>query len=251
MTDQPTDMSVNPVAMQDPALDEAAGQTTPEFHVGLTMAGAVSAGAYSAGAFDFLIEALSEWEKEKQQDRDVHVNPADRVVPDHDVFISVIAGASAGGITGSVGMISLAGGIDHRQDTIDNNQNESFSQSWQVSYTLPELYETWVKSPKLLHENSGDDKALLCHNDLSAETFQSEENVSLFSLLDSSVLTEIAHKSLRSAAKRRKALANKPNLSFPDQADPSVSDFDQSGWCALQNPVFWQSKWRALHGFAW
>ena len=30
------------------------------------MAGAISAGAYTAGVFDFLIEALDEWEKAKQ-----------------------------------------------------------------------------------------------------------------------------------------------------------------------------------------
>ena len=36
------------------------------FHLGLTMAGAVSAGAYTAGFMDYILEALSEWEKAKQ-----------------------------------------------------------------------------------------------------------------------------------------------------------------------------------------
>ena len=34
-----------------------------EFQIGLAMSGAVSAGAYTAGVFDFLIQALDEWEK--------------------------------------------------------------------------------------------------------------------------------------------------------------------------------------------
>ena len=34
-----------------------------EFQIGLAMSGAISAGAYTAGVFDFLIQALDEWEK--------------------------------------------------------------------------------------------------------------------------------------------------------------------------------------------
>ena len=35
------------------------------FNIGLAMAGAASAGAYTAGVFDFLVEALNEWQKAK------------------------------------------------------------------------------------------------------------------------------------------------------------------------------------------
>jgi hypothetical protein len=56
------------------------------------MAGAVSAGAYTAGVMDYLTEALEEWEKRRGQ-------PG---VPTHRVQISVIGGASAGGMTGII-----------------------------------------------------------------------------------------------------------------------------------------------------
>lgn len=62
------------------------------FHIGLCMAGAVSAGAYTAGVMDFLLEALQEWEKLR----------GNKDVPSHRVIISVIGGASAGGMTGIV-----------------------------------------------------------------------------------------------------------------------------------------------------
>jgi len=60
------------------------------FRLGLVMAGAVSAGAYTAGVLDFLFEALAEWEKEKASGRSD--------IPDHQVVIEAMSGASAGGI---------------------------------------------------------------------------------------------------------------------------------------------------------
>lgn len=60
------------------------------FHIGLCMAGAVSAGAYTAGVVDYLIKSLDRWEQSRGQ-------PG---VPTHRVQISIIGGASAGGMTG-------------------------------------------------------------------------------------------------------------------------------------------------------
>lgn len=62
------------------------------FKIGLCMAGAVSAGAYTAGVIDYLMEALDDWEKRKAA--------GEANVPNHQVEIPVIGGASAGGITG-------------------------------------------------------------------------------------------------------------------------------------------------------
>ncbi|AOM79984.1 patatin-like phospholipase family protein [Pedobacter steynii] len=59
------------------------------FYLGLCMAGAVSAGSYTAGVMDYLLEALGEWEKRKNE-------PG---VPVHKVQIPVMGGASAGGMT--------------------------------------------------------------------------------------------------------------------------------------------------------
>jgi len=59
------------------------------FRIGLCMAGAVSAGAYTAGVMDYLLEALAEWDKRRGE-------PG---VPNHNVTIPIMGGASAGGMT--------------------------------------------------------------------------------------------------------------------------------------------------------
>ena len=81
--------------------------TPPTFQLGLALSGAISAGAYTAGALDFLFQALSEWEQ--------HRGEPD--VPNHSVVLKVIAGASAGAITGALGTIALARGVDNREFT--------------------------------------------------------------------------------------------------------------------------------------
>ncbi|MFQ5974123.1 MAG: patatin-like phospholipase family protein [Alphaproteobacteria bacterium] len=69
------------------------------FEIGLVLAGAVSAGAYTAGAMDFLIEALDRWSLAKDAN--------DKSVPNHDVILKVITGASAGGINGAIAAAAL------------------------------------------------------------------------------------------------------------------------------------------------
>jgi predicted acylesterase/phospholipase RssA len=80
----------------------------PPFILGLTMAGAISAGAYSAGVFDFLIQALEEWEKAKAADDKAPEH--ERRVPSHRLTIPVISGASAGGITAALGILAVGAG---------------------------------------------------------------------------------------------------------------------------------------------
>ena len=76
------------------------------FHLGLSMAGAVSAGAYTAGFMDYLLEALSEWENAKQQ----QLNNSDSNIPTHNVIIDAIGGASAGGMVGMIATLALYAG---------------------------------------------------------------------------------------------------------------------------------------------
>ena len=73
--------------------------TSTEFHLGLCLAGAVSAGAYTAGVMDYLVEALENWEQQKTTHKDS--------IPNHQVTIKVIGGASAGGMTGILTLAHL------------------------------------------------------------------------------------------------------------------------------------------------
>ncbi|MFK7833759.1 MAG: patatin-like phospholipase family protein [Winogradskyella sp.] len=76
------------------------------FHLGLTMAGAVSAGAYTAGFMDYILEALSEWEKAKKEP----LTDANHNIPRHEVVIDAIGGASAGGMVGMITTLALYAG---------------------------------------------------------------------------------------------------------------------------------------------
>ena len=107
----------------------------PGFQIGVAMAGAVSGGAYSAGVFDFLIEALNEWEKAKGRGENV---------PSHDVFISAVSGTSAGGITAALGLAALAGGVRSVEERAVNPH-----QSYPIKRVLPELFDVWVKKLRL------------------------------------------------------------------------------------------------------
>lgn len=69
------------------------------FHLGITMAGAVSAGAYTAGAMDYLIETLNNWETAKKS--------GDPSIPQHRVIIEALGGASAGGMTAAISLMAL------------------------------------------------------------------------------------------------------------------------------------------------
>ncbi len=74
------------------------------FHLGLTMAGAVSAGAYTGGVMDYLFEALDKWERAKacksEKDLPEDLKGIDlKLVPKHHVIVDAMGGNSAGGMT--------------------------------------------------------------------------------------------------------------------------------------------------------
>lgn len=97
------------------------------FKIGICMAGAVSAGAYTAGVIDFLLEALNEWEKRKKN--------GDPNVPQHNIEIPVIGGASAGGMTGIITAASLNNTIVPIDKPGANLLDE---------ITTNKLYHSWV-----------------------------------------------------------------------------------------------------------
>ncbi len=80
-------------------------ENIPTFEIALVMAGTISAGAYTAGVVDFLLEALSEWEKARKCK-----NP---LCPPHRVVIRVLSGSSGGGI--AAGMMAAARGHETSQ----------------------------------------------------------------------------------------------------------------------------------------
>ncbi len=97
------------------------------------MAGAVSAGAYTAGVIDYLLESLHLWEKTKERNKTLGKNHPeyDDSIPMHDVELEVLSGASAGGITGTLTVLSLLD-KDHRFVNKDNpkGENNVFYKSW-------------------------------------------------------------------------------------------------------------------------
>jgi hypothetical protein len=121
-----------------------------EFHVGLTMSGAISAGAYTAGVFDFLIQALAEWEKARSGEyKEVGIDPNN--IPNHRVGIQVMSGASAGAITAAIGVVALAdaGQIAKAFESVPAAGKQK------IEYLLPKLYDTWVTRPALVAEKQG------------------------------------------------------------------------------------------------
>ena len=131
------------------------------FEISLCMTGASSAGAYTAGVIDFLIEALEEWEARRGQPE----------VPDHRVVLRGFSGASAGGITGALAVVALAGKRRRKGGA--------------VAY-VPDLYEAWVEKPDLLGSVKGV-PGLLATDDLENRP----KGAPLVSLLNGRGLDEI------------------------------------------------------------
>lgn len=108
------------------------------FHIGLCMAGAVSAGAYTAGVMDYLLNALERWEQNRGQ----------AGIPSHRVQISIIGGASAGGMTGLLTVAAM------------NQLNQNL------------FYKSWVT----MQENNMMNPLLECSDLTHFEQFQSVLN---------------------------------------------------------------------------
>lgn len=95
------------------------------FHLGITMAGAVSAGAYTAGFMDYIIEALTNWEKAKKEN-------TSGVIPQHNVIIDALGGASAGGMVSMITTLALYSGKTTPVKKVSNTKTGNL------------LYDSWV-----------------------------------------------------------------------------------------------------------
>ncbi|MEX0275222.1 MAG: hypothetical protein AB3N16_12675 [Flavobacteriaceae bacterium] len=125
---------------------------TPTFHLGITMAGAVSAGAYTAGFMDYLLEALERWEEKKAHNREVGKGGQgyDPTVPMHDVVIDVLGGASAGGMVGMITALSTYAKMPPVHSPSDTPTGNILYDSWvllddDVDSTLPNPEMTFEK----------------------------------------------------------------------------------------------------------
>nr|VFJ89926.1 MAG: Patatin-like phospholipase [Candidatus Kentron sp. H]VFJ90928.1 MAG: Patatin-like phospholipase [Candidatus Kentron sp. H]VFJ97941.1 MAG: Patatin-like phospholipase [Candidatus Kentron sp. H] len=134
------------------------------FEIGLVGAGAISAGAYTGGVIDFMTYALDMWYEVKQTDHDS--------VPPHDVKISVFSGASAGGITAAL----AAGYLGSDQPPITNKTDAANNKG------KNKLFDSWVERIDIA--------SLLEKRDLP------DKNSKVVSLLDSTILSEIANSGL-------------------------------------------------------
>lgn len=151
-------------------------QQQPTFHLGLTMAGAVSAGAYTAGVVDYLLEALETWEKYKL---DAHPTIP---VPKHQVKIEVVGGASAGGVTAALMALAAKVGIEPVRE-------EDYDAACEVDFKPNNLlFEAWVN---MVDEKEKVDtfKQMLGTGDIVGSQVPS--------LLNSQVIDEIANKALK------------------------------------------------------
>jgi hypothetical protein len=101
------------------------------FHLGLTMAGAVSAGAYTGGVMDYLFEALDKWDKAKKGELE-GVDPD--LVPKHHVVIDAMGGTSAGGMTTIMAALYAIQGkinyLDKVPEQPTQKQGNIFWDSW-------------------------------------------------------------------------------------------------------------------------
>lgn len=135
------------------------------FKIGLCLAGAISAGAYTAGVIDYLIEALERWETEKKQGEDV---------PNHQVVIEVIGGASAGGMTGIITAAAL------------QEKFSSVSKSGETLFQIQEdnkLYNSWVD--------------LVSNDMMNVILDTSDINCKVESLLNSEFIDKLADRALQ------------------------------------------------------
>ncbi len=132
------------------------------FELGLCLAGAISAGAYTAGVIDRLIEALEDWEVRKKLDPEN--------TPQHQVKITTIGGASAGGMTAMI----TASIVHEEYQPMKEVSGEKFPNK---------LYDSWVNmvAEDMLTE-------ILKTNDLDDNT--------ITSLLNSNFIDQISEKAM-------------------------------------------------------
>tara|TARA_R110002074_G_scaffold320777_1_gene491196 strand:- start:3067 stop:4905 length:1839 start_codon:yes stop_codon:yes gene_type:complete len=145
-----------------------------KFQVGLVMAGGASAGAYTAGVVDFFIEALEAWHAEKAK----NLNS----IPNHDVSIKAISGASAGAMTAAMlARVFVTGAKPQSQMQVPQRVAED-PRDQKEAFENP-FYAAWVQSIDVRFFLEGRDLAI--------------KKANVVSVLDSTVLSYIGRNVLQ------------------------------------------------------
>lgn len=156
----------------------------PDFEIGLALAGAISAGAYTAGVMDFLFEALQTWEERRGDE-----------TPEHFVALRSLAGASAGAITGALGVVAVSRGLDPQpfdEEMLSRMIRSSGRPLGRTRCVLPSLYDAWVVRPQMGASDGRTD--LLGPDDLHGSA---NDPPGIRSLLNAVLLDEIRDAALR------------------------------------------------------
>lgn len=158
--------------IEEPQLTEQKEDGT--FHLGLTMAGAVSAGCYSAGVMDYLFEILDFWERAKAGNTSIDPD----LIPTHKVVIEAMGGASAGGMTTMMSGLYVLG-----------NEIKPVTKPVADCYASQNiLYDSWV------HLNDGKEKTF---NQLWDNADFDNSGNKFYSLLNSQSIDDIAKRAFQ------------------------------------------------------
>jgi hypothetical protein len=157
------------------------------FHLGLTMAGAVSAGCYTAGVMDYLFEVLDLWERAKKGEKimDHEGNPIDdKLIPKHNVVIRAMGGASAGGMATIMSSIYALGGKVNPVKEVPKDPRQRFNI----------LYDSWVH---LDDDNTGKKEDKLSFEKIWDTDDLEGPNAKVESLFNTKVIDNIAENAFK------------------------------------------------------
>ena len=133
------------------------------FHIGLTMAGAISAGAYTGGVLDVIFEALDRHNARYEAGRSGRWQGALADHPRHKVALRVISGTSAGGVSAGLAVAGLLGarsaedapGAPQIGPKGDGSFTSAAGYRYEYQYILRPLHHVWVEALDLWRPASG------------------------------------------------------------------------------------------------
>lgn len=116
-----------------------------DFELGLSLTGTVSAGAYTGGVIDFIFEALEEWQKIKDANKEKYRDDTGKyTAPWHNVKLVGMSGTSGGGVTNGIILKNLRKQFPHISKPPLNNQitGNDFYDAWVLSLGINELLDS-------------------------------------------------------------------------------------------------------------